>query len=88
MEEAGVLVGVELAGGGGGAPAELEVALELALEEPVVLELPLEPMQEEEPPWTVKGAEFWVAPVLSRRVRPREVPAVMLTVHVIEVAEV
>jgi hypothetical protein len=34
--------------------------------------------------WTVKAADWARAPVLSRRLRPREVPAVILTVHVIE----
>lgn len=35
--------------------------------------------------WTVKAADWARAPVLSRRLRPSEVPAVTLTVHVIEV---
>jgi len=34
---------------------------------------------------TVKAADWARVPVLSRRLRPREVPAVTLTVHVIEV---
>jgi len=35
--------------------------------------------------WTVNGADWARAPVLSRRLRPREVPAVTLTIHVSEV---
>lgn len=35
--------------------------------------------------WTVKAADWARVPVLSRRLRPREVPAVTLTVHVSEV---
>jgi len=34
--------------------------------------------------WTVNAADWARAPVLSRRSRPREVPAVTLTVHVSE----
>jgi len=38
-----------------------------------------------DPGLTVNGADWAVAPVLSRRVKPREVPAGWLTVHVTEV---
>jgi len=41
--------------------------------------------QDEDPELTVKAAEFATAPVLSRRVRPREVPAAMLVDQVYEV---
>lgn len=76
---AGVLVEEVVAG--------VEVVDPPAAEE-VVLPAADEPLRQEEPPsWTVKGAEEAVAPVLSRRLRPREVPEVMLTVHVSEVPD-
>jgi len=34
--------------------------------------------------WTVNAADWARVPVLSRRFRPREVPTVMLTIHVSE----
>lgn len=64
--------------------------LELEVVEPpaaLLVEEPEDPMQDVEPDWTVKGAELSVAPVLSRMLRPREVPEVMLTVHVREVPD-
>lgn len=60
--------------------------LTLTDEEPAALLEPLLVKQaEEDPGLIVNAADCAMAPVLSRRVRPMEVPAAMFAVHVIEV---
>ncbi|MBH0014579.1 hypothetical protein I6F66_21260 [Pseudoalteromonas sp. NZS100_1] len=89
--EVGVDVGVEV---GVGVDVGVDVGVpDVGLEVPEevseeVSEAPPElvgsfPTQlESEPELIVNGAELAVVPVLSRRVRPMDVPAAMFTVHV------
>jgi hypothetical protein len=52
---------------------------------PVPPVVAVELRQDASPGCTVNGADWAVAPVLSFKVRPREVPAAILTVHVRDV---
>lgn len=81
---AGVLAEVtELPGAVLEAAEETDAELELALEDAPAEELlVLFKQLVSGPLLTVKGADWPVAPVLSRRVRPREVPGAWLTFQV------
>jgi len=70
-------------------PAATELLLDPAgVEDPPELWLePLPTHDEELPGWMVKAADCAVAPVLSRRVKPMEVPDAMSVVHVKEVPD-
>jgi len=87
-----VVVGLEVAAVAGvvaGAAEVVPVVVATAVVVPLLgtVEVPAAVRQSVlELAWTVNAADWARLPVLSRRFRPREVPAVTLTVHVSELA--